>query len=86
MNDIIDKYRTVFIRSQFGLEVLADIMTMAHFGETLNADNPHRVGEYNIGIAILAKTGIISKDTKMDVMRALSAITPKDAGKKPANA
>ena len=75
MKEITEKYRTIF-GSPMGQEVLADILTMTHFGETLNGDNPHQIGQFNIGMAILAKMGVFSKETKMDVVRNLMATVP----------
>jgi hypothetical protein len=75
MNDLTEKYRSVF-GTEMGREVLVDILTMTHFGETLNADNPHRVMEYNVGVAIMAKMGIFSPGTKMQVVRALASVVP----------
>lgn len=79
MSDLSDKYRKVF-GDPIGREVLADILTMTHFGETLNPDNPVKVSEYNVGIAILAKMGVFSAGTRPDVVNALAAISPKHAG------
>lgn len=78
--ELMDKYRAVFC-SPFGTEVLADILTMTHFGETLDANNLHRVAEHNLGILILAKMGVFSHETKMDVIRALQSITPSKTEK-----
>ena len=77
MNELTAKYRMVFGNSM-GQEVLVDIMTMTHFGQTLNADNPQQIGEYNVGMAIMAKMGVFSRETKGDVIKALSVITPKE--------
>lgn len=52
--DIRDKYRAVLTKG-VGLEVLSDILAMCHFGCTLDSSNPQQIGEYNIGVAILAK-------------------------------
>jgi hypothetical protein len=77
VNELTEKYRHVFC-SGVGLEVLADILTMTHFGETLDLSNPHRIAEHNIGVAILAKMGVFSPGTKMDVIRALAAVVPNN--------
>jgi len=77
------KYRAAF-GGPIGQEVLADILTMTHFGETLNPDNPVQVAEYNVGVSILAKMGVFSFDTKGDVIKALQSVAPNNAGK-PAN-
>jgi len=78
--ELMEKYRKVF-GSPMGQDVLADILTMTHFGETLDANNLHRVAEHNLGILILVKMGVFSNDTKMDVIRALQSITPSKAEK-----
>lgn len=75
MNELAEKYQLIF-NSPIGQEVLADILTMTHFGETLNGDNPHQIGQYNIGVTILARMGIFAQGTKLNVLRALLAITP----------
>jgi hypothetical protein len=72
MTELTAKYRMIHP------DVLADILTMTHFGQALNADNPQQIGEYNIGIAILVKMGVFSKETKGDVIRALQSISPKE--------
>ena len=73
--ELMEKYRKVF-GSPIGQDVLADILTMTHFGETLDAGNLHRVAEHNLGILILAKMGVSSHETKLDVIRALQSVTP----------
>ena len=75
MNELTEKYQLIF-NSPIGQEVLADILTMTHFGETLNSANPQQIGEANVGVAILAKMGIFAQGTKLNVLRALLAITP----------
>lgn len=80
MTDLTAKYRAVF-GNVMGQEVLADILSMTHFGNTLNPDNPAQIAEHNVGIAILAKMGVFSKETKRDVVKALAAIIPHDAAK-----
>lgn len=77
MTELTAKYRMVF-GNAMGQEVLADILSMTHFGNTLNADNPQQIGEYNIGIAILAKMGVFSRGTKNQVIKALGAVTPNE--------
>ena len=76
-NELMAKYRLVF-GNPIGQEVLSDILTMTHFGQTLNPDNPANVAEHNVGVAILANMGVFSRDTKMDVIRALSAVVPNN--------
>jgi hypothetical protein len=77
MTELTAKYRMVFGNSM-GQEVLADILSMTHFGGMLNADNPQQIGEYNVGMAIMAKMGVFSRETKRDVIKALSVISPKE--------
>jgi len=72
--ELIYKYRTVFL-SPIGLEVLGDILIgMCHFGQTL--DNEHQMDEYNIGVGILAKIGAFSEGTRFDVLSAIASVTP----------
>lgn len=77
MNELTAKYRTVF-ESQIGKDVLADLLKNAHFGETLNWENPGMIAEYNFGVVILASMGIYSRETREDVIRALLTVTPQD--------
>lgn len=79
MEKAMDKYRLVF-NSPIGQEVLSDILTMTHFGCTLNSENPQSIGEHNVGVAILAKMGIFAQGTKLDVLKSLMAITPQKSG------
>ncbi|MFA7463198.1 MAG: hypothetical protein WCY59_08665 [Anaerovoracaceae bacterium] len=74
MNELMEKYRLVF-GNPVGQAVLADILRMTHFGETLNSSNPQQIGEYNVGIAILAKMGVLSRETQDDVIRALQTVS-----------
>ena len=55
---IEEKYRAVFSQG-FGREVLADILINLHWGVTLDADNPHEIGEYNAGLMIAGKAGFL---------------------------
>lgn len=75
MTELMAKYRLVF-QSAIGQDVLADILGLTHFGQTLNPDNPAMIAEYNVGMAILAKMGVFSKGTKGDVVKALMVISP----------
>lgn len=72
--ELMAKYRSVFI-NQKGLEVLSDILFMCHFGDTLKDE--HMLDEYNIGVGILAKLGIFSEGTRLDVVSALASVSPK---------
>jgi hypothetical protein len=70
------KYRLMF-SSPMGREVLADILSMCHFGATLDLSNPLQVAEYNLAVVILAKCGVFSPGTGMDVVNALLNVLPK---------
>jgi hypothetical protein len=72
---MIDKYRAIFL-TPMGLEVLADILEMCHFGCTLDPDNKVMVSEHNLGVVILSKCGIFSKGTKDSVIMALATVIP----------
>lgn len=80
MTDITEtiqsKYRIVFLQGTLGQDVLQDILSMCHFGGTLDADNKQQIGEYNIGIAILHRCGIFEIDTFEQVIRALANVVP----------
>lgn len=67
------KYRAVF-NTPIGQEVLSDILSMCHFGATLDPDNKVEVSEYNVGVAILARLGIFSKASMSDVVRVMCSI------------
>jgi hypothetical protein len=72
------KYKALF-SSSMGRDVLADILTMTHFGCTLNPDNPVQVAEYNVGIAILSRMGVFCGASKEDVIKHLIKSIPNDA-------
>lgn len=77
-----EKYRAVFGISVYGKEVLGDILSTCHFGCTLDPDNPAQVGEYNVGVTVLAKMGVFSAGTLNEVIEALTNIIPeKEEGK-----
>lgn len=80
---IIDKYRNVLCSTPQAVEVLTDIMTMCHFGSTLDPANPVQVSEYNVGVAILAKCGVFSDDNRDEVFRALCGIANPAVKSKP---
>jgi hypothetical protein len=80
MTELTAKYRMVF-GNAMGQEVLADILSMTHFGQTLNPENQAQIAEYNVGVAIMAKMGIFGRGTKLDVIKALGNISPKEAVK-----
>lgn len=74
--EVTDKYRAVFFGSPMGLEVLGDILNDCHYGSTLDMENPHQIAEYNVGVVILAKCGVLGGEVMQDVVRALSTIMP----------
>lgn len=74
---ITAKYRSLFLRGTLGKDVLADILTLCHFGCTLDPDNRVQVSEYNVGIAILHRCGIFGEDTLEQVIRHLGKVVPK---------
>lgn len=70
------KYRIAFIGG-IGQDVLNDILLdICHFGLTLDPSNPAMIAEYNVGLAILAKCGILGPLTGEDVIKALCTVAP----------
>jgi hypothetical protein len=57
------KYAAVFSPG-FGREVLADILFRTHWGSTLDSQNPAQIAEYNVGVYILARAGILQHINK----------------------
>jgi hypothetical protein len=56
-----NKYATLF-REGIGREVLADILVFnCHWGVTLDYDNKAQIAEYNVGLVIAAKAGILKQ-------------------------
>ena len=70
------KYRHIFI-NPLGIDVLSDILSMCHFGCTLDPENKVQISEYNVGVAILAKCGIFSDETFGQVVDALCSVIPQ---------
>ena len=71
------KYRSLFLHSTLGQDVLADILVkLCHFGCTLDPDNKVQVSEYNVGVAILQRCGTFSEGTLENVIRALANVVP----------
>lgn len=66
------KHRLLF-SSGIGLEVLADILTRhCHFGSYLDPEDKARIGQYNVGIAIL---GMMKKEKgPIDPVKLLNAL------------
>jgi len=77
MNEMMAKYRVVLTKG-VGKDVLADILHMCHFGATLDMTNPHQIAEYNVGIVILKKCGILGVGTMEEVINQLCAVSPKE--------
>jgi hypothetical protein len=76
-NTIKERYILTFLRDEISLQVLADILSMCHFGCTLDPDNKVQVAEYNVGVCILNRLGVFTADTQFDVINALSGVTIK---------
>ena len=72
---IKEKYQYILCRG-IGLDVLADILVMCHFGSSLDLEDKHQVAEHNVGVAILAKCGIFGnpKVSMESIVRALSSL------------
>lgn len=81
VDEIRAKYRQVFLHSQLGKDVLADILKLCKFGCSLDPENLVQVSEYNVGVAILHRLGILAEDTLEDVVRALASIVPLEKTK-----
>jgi len=77
MNELTSKYRTVLLENQLGRDVLADILSMCHFGVTLDPDNTVQVSEHNVGTAILFRCGVFQVGTMDAVIRALAGVLPQ---------
>lgn len=56
VSELQQMYRNVF-GSMEGRIVLGDILTLGHFGETLNPTDPVAVAEYNAAIIIARMAG-----------------------------
>jgi hypothetical protein len=67
------EYRLTFLEG-IGKNVLADILHTCHFGCTLSSEI--QMIEYNVGITILWKCGILSGKTLERVVDALCSIPP----------
>ncbi len=78
MTDLQAKYRLIFCDGGVGEEVLADILTKCHLGETLNPENPAQIAEYNVGIYVLSMIGAFAQGTRQGVVHALAEIRPGD--------
>ena len=56
VREMMQMYRNVFGTPE-GRIVLGDILTLGHFGETLNPDDPARFGEYSLAVVIARQAG-----------------------------
>lgn len=54
--EMIQRYRNVFGTAE-GRIVLGDILTLGHFGETLNPSDPVIVAEHNAAVLIARMAG-----------------------------
>ena len=75
MDGMTAKYRVVLTQG-IGRDVLADILRTCHFGATLDMTNPHQIAEYNVGIVILKKCGILGHGTMEEVVNQLCTVMP----------
>ncbi len=75
---LMDKYRAVLF-SPLGMEVLGDILiNFCNFGCYLDPDNKMEIGEYNVGVGILSRLGVFSKEApNYKVIMALSGVLPE---------
>ncbi len=51
-------YHNVF-QSMEGQKVIGDILTVGHFGETIDPNDPVKVAEYNFAIVIARMAGVL---------------------------
>lgn len=59
-DEVQQHYRNVFGTSE-GRHVLGDILTLGHFGETLNPNDPIQVAEYNFAVVIARMAGAFDR-------------------------
>jgi hypothetical protein len=53
-------YRNVFGTAE-GLRVIGDILTLGHFGETIDPNDPVKVAEYNFAIVIARSACVLDQ-------------------------
>lgn len=58
VRDMMQRYRNVF-GSNEGRIVLGDVLTICHFGDTLDPNDPVQAAEYNVGLTILRMAGAL---------------------------
>jgi len=79
---LMEKYRAVLF-SPLGIDVLSDILVnLCGFGGYINVeggkDIKEEVGAYNVGISILGRLGVCTKETPPSrVIMALSGVMPE---------
>jgi predicted RNA-binding protein len=59
-SDIRTKYAALF-GVGVGRDVLADILITCHFGTTLDYDNKAQIAEFNVGMVIAGKAGVLKQ-------------------------
>ena len=64
--ELRDSYHFLFT-GDVGRKVLIDILYRAHWGATLDSSNPQQIGEYNLGVYILARSGLLD-DAKQSML------------------
>ena len=74
----MEKHRALFF-TPLGMEVLSDILiNLCNFGCFLDPDDKQDVGKYNVGVGILSRLGVFTKETpNQRVIMALSGVTPE---------
>jgi len=58
VREMLQRYQNVF-GTEEGRVVLGDILTLCHFGETLDPKDPVQAAEYNVGVTILRMAGVL---------------------------
>jgi len=58
VKEMVQRYHNVFGTGE-GRVVLRDILTLTHFGDTLDPQDPVQVAEYNVGLTILRMAGAL---------------------------
>ena len=76
--ELTAKYRHIFLGSPMGLEVLADILQLCHFGVTLSADDEAQIGEHTIGTLILGRCGIFRPGAILNIVQSLASVVPEE--------
>lgn len=54
---MLQRYKNVFGTVE-GQKVLGDILLEGHYGVTLDSENQHQIGEYNLALLIATKAGV----------------------------